>query len=181
MEYVDGETLATRLLRGALERREVLELGRDLLHALQAVHGIGIVHRDVKPANIFLKGDPASPHVKVVDFGISKLLEDTGATTRAGDVLGTPSYLAPEQAAGDVNLDARVDIWAMGVVLYEELTGHMPFSADTMLRSGVLPYITASLSATTAVAPTTNSNRTAAAVGPGTILLCVFIIRSPSP
>ncbi len=118
MEYVEGETLKERLARGSMGKEEALKLADDLLSALEAAHRRGIVHRDVKPGNIFLIGDRAL----LGDFGIAKHVEDaTRDITAAGQQLGTPGYMPPEQAAGEAT--ARTDICATGMVLYEALTG----------------------------------------------------------
>ncbi|NIR60768.1 MAG: serine/threonine protein kinase, partial [Gammaproteobacteria bacterium] len=112
MDYVEGETLGARLERGALSRDEAAKLGTDLLAALEASHAHGIVHRDVKPANIFLVADRAL----LGDFGIAKPLDEPGGLTAAGDLVGTPSYMAPEQLEGEVT--PRTDLYAAGMVLY---------------------------------------------------------------
>jgi serine/threonine-protein kinase len=104
----------------------------EVLSALAAAHERGIVHRDLKPDNIFLARRPRlAEAAKLLDFGVSKSLQDenTLTLTRTGVVVGTPYYLAPEQARGDAAIDHRVDIWAAGVVMYEAATGMMPFNA----------------------------------------------------
>jgi|GEM_PF-709128 hypothetical protein len=116
MDYVKGETLAARLERGVLSRDEAVKLGTDLLAALEAAHAHGIVHRDVKPANIFLVADRAL----LGDFGIARPLDESPLTA-AGDRIGTPSYMAPEQLEGEAT--PRTDLYAVGMVLYEALTG----------------------------------------------------------
>ncbi len=119
MEYVEGETLQERLERGALPKEDALKLANDLLSALEAAHERGIVHRDVKPSNIFLVGDRAL----LGDFGIAKRTEDTGeGLTGSGQRVGTPGYMAPEQLAGDA-ATPRTDLYAVGMTLYEALTG----------------------------------------------------------
>lgn len=117
MDYVEGETLAARLERGVLSEGEAVKLGADLLAALEASHAHDIVHRDVKPANIFLVADRAL----LGDFGIAKPLDEASGLTAAGDLVGTPSYMAPEQLEGEVT--PRTDLYAAGMVLYEALTG----------------------------------------------------------
>lgn len=133
MEYLKGESLADRVENyGALEVGECVTIMTQVLGGLAAAHDKGIVHRDLKPDNIFLaKQDDGSTRAKLLDFGVSKSLdENTLALTRTGAVIGTPYYLSPEQARGDQAIDHRVDIWAAGVVLYEMLTGTLPFTAD---------------------------------------------------
>ena len=133
MERLQGESLADRLERaGAVGAQELCGIMVEALGALEAAHQQGIVHRDFKPDNIFLSERSGVRQVKVLDFGISKAtgLEDAeGSLTRTGMVMGTPYYMAPEQAMGERNLDARVDVWAAGVVMYEALSGQRPFVA----------------------------------------------------
>lgn len=132
MERLSGETLAKRLER---EGRISVELGVEValqaLAALDAAHSIGVVHRDMKPDNIFL-GSEGGVLAKVLDFGISKATigdDQPHHLTRTGMVMGTPYYMAPEQAMGERELDGRVDVWGLGVLLYEALTGTRPFVA----------------------------------------------------
>jgi serine/threonine protein kinase len=137
MERLIGETLADRIaVEGGLPFDSVLDILVQVLSALTAAHAQRIMHRDVKPENVFLAtrvGLP--PLVKLLDFGISKVMAtDSGPTeeldlTRTGMVMGTPYYMSPEQARGDRDLDPRVDIYACGVILYEMLTGRRPFVA----------------------------------------------------
>lgn len=131
MEKLQGETLAMRLER---EKKIPVELGLEValqaLAALDAAHAVGVVHRDMKPDNIFLGA--GSGVIKVLDFGISKATmgdDQPHHLTRTGMVMGTPYYMAPEQAMGERHLDARVDVWGMAVLLYEALTGRRPFVA----------------------------------------------------
>ena len=133
MEYLEGESLADRLENhGALDVSEYVTIMTQVLGGLAAAHEKGIIHRDLKPDNIFLaKQDDGTTRAKLLDFGVSKSLdENTLALTRTGAVIGTPYYLSPEQARGDQGIDHRVDLWAGGVVLYEMLTGQLPFVAD---------------------------------------------------
>jgi serine/threonine protein kinase len=133
MEYLKGESLADRLeTYGALDVTECVTIMTQVLGGLAAAHEKGIVHRDLKPDNIFLaRQDDGVTRAKLLDFGVSKSLdENTLALTRTGAVIGTPYYLSPEQARGDQGIDHRVDLWAAGVVLYEMLTGQLPFIAD---------------------------------------------------
>ena len=142
MEFLDGESLAE------LERREAplpiersLRIARQAASALGAAHAKGIFHRDVKPENLYLVRRGDADFVKVVDFGISKAVKpggDEGAEayrlTHTGLLLGTPLYMSPEQARGDEDLDHRADIWALGVLLFECLTGEVPFRANNYLQ-----------------------------------------------
>ena len=135
MELLKGEALADRLkIVGALPIRDLVRIAKEILAALAAAHRKGIIHRDMKPENIFLvrrEGEERET-VKVLDFGISKNLSsaDTLSLTNTGAVVGTPYYLSPEQARGDRDIDHRVDIWSLGVLLYEAVTGVVPFNAD---------------------------------------------------
>jgi serine/threonine protein kinase len=124
MMLYEGETLAAALARGPLPVSEVTRIGVELASALTAAHGAGIVHRDVKPANVILT---RSGGVKLVDFGLAKLVSsgDATALTRMGAILGTVAYMAPEQLAGEV-IDHRADLWSLGVVLYEAVSGRLP-------------------------------------------------------
>jgi serine/threonine-protein kinase len=126
MELLEGTDLAEVLRAGPLEPSRAAEIAAQACDALAHAHSAGIVHRDVKPANIILV---ASGRVKVTDFGIARALGDT-TLTAAGSVLGTAHYLAPEQASGSA-AGAAVDQYAMGVMLYEMLTGEVPFSGDS--------------------------------------------------
>ncbi|MEP7119611.1 MAG: protein kinase [Byssovorax sp.] len=130
MELLSGVTLAERLGGGALGVHDTLEVGRGLAAALAAAHALGLVHRDVKPGNVFLEAGSVS-RVKVLDFGLARA--PGGATvTRAGTLLGTPSYMAPEQVRGAKSIDARADVFALGALLFECLTGAPTFAgADT--------------------------------------------------
>jgi serine/threonine protein kinase/tetratricopeptide (TPR) repeat protein len=133
MEYVRGETLGAYMKRGRLPLARALEIGAEIANALSAAHGARIVHRDLKPANIMITGDG---HVKVLDFGLAKFLwTDTAASTlpssareqtASGQVLGTPGYMSPEQLLGD-RVDARTDIFTLGVILFELVTGQRPY------------------------------------------------------
>ncbi len=130
MPLVDGETLRSRLMRdGQLPIDEAVRIAREIADALAHAHAHGIVHRDIKPENVLLQGG----HALVADFGIALALEHAGGErlTRTGLTLGTPQYMAPEQAAGERALDARVDVYALGAVLYEMLAGVPPFVADS--------------------------------------------------
>lgn len=134
MELLEGETLSERLKRGALDPADAQEVMRQLLVALAFVHEAGLVHRDVKPGNVFLQRVPGEKiHVRLLDFGLAKFLAPSAGgrpITRAGQIFGTPSYMAPEQVAGQ-DADARADIYAAGIIFFEMLTGRTPFKGKT--------------------------------------------------
>jgi serine/threonine protein kinase len=138
MERLQGETLADRIAaEGGLPFDDVIDILTQVLSGLVAAHEKGIVHRDIKPENVFLTRRVGCPPIcKLLDFGVSKVIgsliggkEEDLELTRTGMVMGTPYYMSPEQARGDRNLDARVDLYACGVILYEALTGRRPFTA----------------------------------------------------
>jgi len=134
MPYVDGETLRARLTRdGALPVPEAARILRDVADALAYAHGHGVVHRDVKPDNIMLTGQQTLVHALVMDFGVARAVAvaGEGTLTTAGLAVGTPAYMAPEQAAADPHVDARADLYAFGVIAYEMLTGRPPFTGAT--------------------------------------------------
>ncbi len=122
MAYYEGETLKNRIARGPLPLGEAISLAGQIADGLGKAHERGIVHRDVKPANVIVTGDGV---VKIIDFGLAMLTEAT-RMTRPGTAMGTPAYMSPEQARGD-EIDARTDLWSLGVVLFEMLTGETPF------------------------------------------------------
>jgi TolB-like protein/Tfp pilus assembly protein PilF len=138
-ELIEGETLRERLTRGPMQLSEAVEVAIQVASALAAAHQAGIVHRDIKPENIMLRPDG---YVKVLDFGIAKLAEQEVPVTiptdeallmvetNLGSILGTARYMSPEQAFG-AQVGKRTDIWSLGVVLYEMVTGHAPFTGDT--------------------------------------------------
>ncbi len=136
MEYLEGETLrGTIQRRGAMPVTECAEIIQQVARGLGAAHRLGIIHRDLKPDNIFLtRSEEGELTVKVVDFGIAKLRE-SATHTLTGMVLGTPQYMSFEQASGmrGGELDARSDLYSLGIITYEMLTGHLPFHSDTPL------------------------------------------------
>jgi serine/threonine-protein kinase len=133
MEYLDGESLAARIKRQGLTQRETLHIMQQSCSALAASHQKGIVHRDLKPDNIYLcpRGGDKN-FVKILDFGIAKLTGDGGNSmkTRTGLVIGTPAYMSPEQCEGKGLIDHRSDVYSLGVLMYELLTGRVPFPGD---------------------------------------------------
>ena len=139
MELLDGESLAERLERGPLPLPQAIAFGRQLASALAAAHQQGIVHRDLKPANILLCPDldvHPGERAKLLDFGIAKRIEpDTPAPiTASGLIIGTPEYMSPEQCRGDDEIDARSDIYCLGLVLYHMVTGQYPFESSGETR-----------------------------------------------
>ena len=135
MEYLDGEDLEHVLRRGPMAVSVAVGYVLQASEAVAEAHALGIVHRDLKPANLFLASRPSgAPIVKVLDFGISKATTGTSEAqlTKTSALMGSPLYMSPEQLASAKFVDARSDIWAMGVVLYELLVGRTPFPADTM-------------------------------------------------
>ncbi len=147
MPYVRGDSLRARLLNGPVSLGDALGILRNIAQALACAHERGIVHRDIKPENVLLSSGTAV----VIDFGIAKAL--SGSSTHApgdspsdtltsvGTSLGTPVYMAPEQAVGDVNTDARADLYAWGVVAYELLAGAHPFAHCTTPHALVAAHI----------------------------------------
>lgn len=130
MEWLEGETLEERLARGPLPPGLVARLAQRLLGGLAAAHARGVIHRDMKPSNVFLTAWRIAD-AKILDFGIARRVFDSKRFTRAGATVGTPMYSAPEQARGDRSVDARADIFSLGCVLFECLVGEAPFVDDT--------------------------------------------------
>jgi serine/threonine-protein kinase len=140
MEFVDGGSLEQVLAKALVPPRHAAQLIQSLAEAIHAAHERGIIHRDLKPANILLvSGESSQDHSplttpKITDFGLAKRLDDSGYQTRTGAVMGTPSYMAPEQAEGrNRQIGPAVDIYALGAILYEMLTGRPPFKGETTL------------------------------------------------
>jgi protein-disulfide isomerase len=132
MELLEGESLREKIERGPLEPDEAIEIALEALSAIAAVHRAGIIHRDLKPDNLFLERVGAKSVVKVLDFGIAKIFDgELGTTTKTGMALGTPYFLAPEQATNAKTIDVRADVYSMGAILYQCLSGKLPYDADT--------------------------------------------------
>jgi serine/threonine protein kinase len=140
MEYVAGTTLRTLLDEGPLAPERALKLAKQIAAGLAHAHAQGVVHRDVKPANIMISQELGTgDHVRILDFGLARLRGNIGRdATQANVVVGTPNYMAPEQTIGGGTIDARTDIYAVGVVLFEMVAGQRPFFAeDTMQLLGM--------------------------------------------
>ncbi len=134
MELLEGQPLSARLKQGALPLANAVNLIKQAADALAAAHVTKVVHRDLKPDNLFLVPDPDAPdgvRLKILDFGIAKQLDPTvsGPHTKTGSVLGTPVYMAPEQCLAKPNIDHRADIYALGCVFFQLLTGRPPFDS----------------------------------------------------
>jgi len=155
MEWLDGEDLATRLARRGLSMAESLSIVRRAAEALAFAHARGLVHRDLKPSNLFLlHGDVE--RVKLVDFGIARLGHDSDRVTRTGALLGTPGYMAPEQIQGPPAYDPRADVFSLGCVLFECLTGRVAFegmNAMSVLAKILLQEVPRARSVRPAVPP----------------------------
>ncbi len=166
MPYVEGETLRDRITRsGELPVSDALRLLGEITEALAVAHRAGVVHRDIKPENILLSGR----HALVMDFGVAKAVTEASGRqqlTTAGVALGTPAYMAPEQATADPQLDHRVDIYALGVLAYEMLTGHPPFH-------GLTPQQTLAAQVTQAPVPVTQRRPGIAPVLDALIMRCL--------
>lgn len=129
MQYVEGETLAERLKRGPLPQRVAAEYMVQIARAIDYAHGQGILHRDIKPSNVLVD---SNDHVRVMDFGLAKFADSADRLTRTGAIIGTPSYMSPEQAAGrSSQLGPQSDVYSLGTVLYHMLVGRPPFFADS--------------------------------------------------
>ena len=154
MELLVGETLGSKLGRDQrLSMEETAALLLPVVSAVGTAHALGIVHRDLKPDNLFLQEGADGPKVKVLDFGIAKLTAEynlargmSALHTDAGSMLGTPYYMAPEQASGETPVDHRADVWSMGVILYECLSGTRPIEGDNLtqvvsrlMSAGIIP------------------------------------------
>jgi hypothetical protein len=135
MELLDGEDLGKRLTRvGRMDPREVITIITQVCRALSRAHQLGIVHRDLKPDNIFLVRDDDREIAKVLDFGIAKSNATAldGSNTKTGAMLGTPYYMSPEQAQGIKSVDFRSDLWSLAVIVFQAITGHLPFESEAL-------------------------------------------------
>ena len=140
MEFLDGEALSARMkrLRAPMLGSDALRIGRQIASALAAAHVKGIIHRDLKPDNIIVVSDSEAAggeRAKVLDFGIAKITQDSegqaiSGMTQMGEVMGTPRYMSPEQCKGSARVDAKTDVYALGVIMFQMLTGKPPFDAD---------------------------------------------------
>jgi serine/threonine protein kinase len=134
MEYLDGESLAEHMKRGALSVDEAISIGVQIMEALGACHERDVVHRDLKPDNIVLvERDGRPSFVKIVDFGMVRLVGSSSKLTNQGAIIGTPHYMAPEQCKG-LTADHRADIYSVGILLYRMVTGKLPFDGDKWLE-----------------------------------------------
>jgi serine/threonine protein kinase/tetratricopeptide (TPR) repeat protein len=140
MEFIEGEPITEYCTKAGASLRERLELFLQACAGIQAAHTKGIIHRDIKPSNVLVTASSGQPAVKVIDFGVAKVVGDSPvgglASTLAGELIGTPEYMSPEQADGSLNVDTRIDIYALGVLLYELLTGLVPFERAVLLADG---------------------------------------------
>ncbi|XXX72358.1 protein kinase [Sorangium sp. So ce134] len=138
MQWLDGEDLKSVLARGRLGFEDALRVVQGAAEALAAIHAVGLIHRDLKPSNLFLR-DGSSADVVLLDFGIARRVDASQRLTAEGTLLGTPCYMAPEQASGDAELKPATDVFALGCIFYECLTGTVPFDAPQVF--GVLARI----------------------------------------
>src|SRR5262245_56873246 len=150
MPLLEGEPLSRRLRRErVLPPPIAAQIAAEIARALSAAHAAGIVHRDLKPANVYLHREPGADSlvVKVLDFGISKVVSTDSTTTTTGTILGSPAYMSPEQAKGERYVDHRSDLWSLGVTLFEMLTGRRPFQGESMFTvvaavlNGHVPHV----------------------------------------
>jgi serine/threonine-protein kinase len=137
MEFLNGESLGRRMKEAAMPLEAVVPIVRQIGSALAAAHREGVVHRDLKPENIYLcpTGFGSGEHVKVLDFGISKMRDSDTIRTQVDVLIGTPRYMSPEQAMGrNDQIDGRTDIFALGAIIYEMLTHRAAFSGDSLAQ-----------------------------------------------
>jgi tRNA A-37 threonylcarbamoyl transferase component Bud32 len=159
MEFLDGEPLAARLERnGRMAPEQLVPIFLQVLAGLAAAHGAGVIHRDLKPDNIFILRQKAgrADFVKLIDFGISKFLQaeqGSFSMTRTGTMLGTPLYMSPEQANGSAEADARSDLYAVGIILYEALAGASPFASAKSINELLFQIVLSEVPPLTQVIP----------------------------
>lgn len=134
MRYMSAGTLSDRLTKGSLPIAEITTLFQRIGSAMDYAHKAGVVHRDIKPGNILFD---AQGEACLSDFGIAKMAQSSSAFTGTGTMVGTPAYMSPEQAKGEKNIDGRSDIYSLGVILFESLSGQLPFNADTPMGAAV--------------------------------------------
>ena len=133
MERLTGSSLEAQIARGTMPLADGLDIVIDVLDTLAAIHAAGVVHRDIKPGNIFVLAEPAATRTKLLDFGLARGDDPLGgdpSLTRTGQVLGTPHYMSPEQARGQTQVGPEADLWAVGVILYQIATGRRPFPGE---------------------------------------------------
>lgn len=162
MEFLDGESLRLRMERHVrngshLPAHEIVSIARQIAHAMAVIHAMGVVHRDLKPDNIMIVRGPEAQDeecVKVVDFGVAKLLDAEAGVTTEGVTLGTATYMAPEQCVGNALIDGSADVYSLGVILYELIAGEPPFRGDvaTVMRQHIFA-VPASLQSRASLAP----------------------------
>lgn len=128
MRYVEGQTLKERQHRGDFSQSEIRAIVSAIASGLDYAHSQGVLHRDIKPSNILLTPEGG---VYITDFGLARMAQAGTSTMSQDMMLGTPQYISPEQARGDVELDGRTDLYSLGIVLYEMVTGRVPFKSDT--------------------------------------------------
>jgi serine/threonine-protein kinase len=143
MELCEGEPLTAIMNRGRLPLEHALAIVEQMLSALGAAHAAGVVHRDLKPDNVFVFAGSGAPQVKILDFGLARVMDAAGGAarrTKTGMLLGTPGYMSPEQVLGSKSVDLRADLWAVGVLFYEMLTGRRAYEGqnDFMRLTAVL-------------------------------------------
>ena len=130
MPLLRGQSLHNQLQGGArLAGPEALRIGREIAEGLAAAHELGLIHRDIKPANIWI--EEGTGRVKILDFGLARVANETARLTQDGTILGTPAYMAPEQASGSKDVDRRSDLFSLGCVLYRMVTGRRAFPAES--------------------------------------------------